>query len=365
VFRFLLAASVLMTLGSNPASPRVASQERSGFTPDVPILEVTKDVILDPKKTYGRVVVKSSDVVIDGKGAWVIGVDGGNPKTFKGFGVEAKGMSGVTLRNLNIRGFETGLRVENAKKWTIDDCNFSDNFHDPEFGWGENGRRGGIVLINVHGSTIKNCKANRVWDGCILDHSDGNTLSGNDFSRCSNTCLKLWRARRNTITDNKFDYGIRIKPGEVHARDSTCVLIETGSDGNAFLKNSCRYGGDGIFVRSLNGWVSTGNRFEKNDCSFANNNGFECWSPGQHFRGQHGQPLQLRVLDGRFRPDGTRRQRSLVQRRPQGEPQFAASAQQRARRHRVHVRFGHAHRSSRQQVRRQQRCRHCTHRRSG
>jgi len=32
-------------------------------------------------------------------------------------------------------------------------------------------------------------------------------------------------------------------------------------------------------VRVLNGWVSTGNHFEGNDCSYANNNGFEAWSP--------------------------------------------------------------------------------------
>lgn len=251
---------------------------------DDTVLEITKDTTLDPAKTYGRIVVKASDVTIDGKGAWVVGA-AGNPKTFKEIGIEGKGVSGVTLKNINVKGFETGLRVEDARKWTVEGCNFSDNFHDPEFGWGENGRRGGILLVNVRDSIIRNCKANRVWDGCVLDRSDGNTLSKNDFSRCSNTCLKLWRASRNTIDDNKLDYGIRIKPGEVHARDSTCVLIETGSDDNVFRKNSCTHGGDGIFIRPLNGWISTGNRFEKNDCSYANNNGFECWAPGNTFIG--------------------------------------------------------------------------------
>ena len=249
----------------------------------MPVLEVTKDTTLDPKKTYGRLIVKASNVAIDGKGAWVIGIDGGNPKTYKGVGIEGKNVSGVTLKNVNVRGFETGLRVEAGKKWTIENCNFSDNFHDPEYGWGENGRRGGILLVNVHESLIQNCMANRVWDGCVLDHSDGNTLSGNDFSRCSNTCLKLWHASGNRINNNKLDYGIRIKPGEVHARDSTCVLIETGSDRNLFTKNSCTHGGDGIFIRSLNNWISTRNHFQENDCSYANNNGFECWSPGNTF----------------------------------------------------------------------------------
>jgi parallel beta-helix repeat protein len=274
---FLLLCSFFL------CSDIISADTRVDFKPDVPVLEVTKDTTLDAKKTYGRLIVKGSNLAIDGKGAWVIGSNGGNPKTYKGVGIDAKAVSGVTLKNINVRGFETGLRVEDGKKWMIENCNFSDNFHDPEFGWGENGRRGGILLLNVHESTIKNCKANRVWDGCVLDHSDGNTLSNNDFSRCSNTCLKLWLACDNRISDNKLDYGIRVKRGEVHARDSTCVLIETGSDGNTFTKNSCTHGGDGIFIRSLNNWISTRNHFQDNDCSYANNNGFECWSPGNTF----------------------------------------------------------------------------------
>lgn len=256
----------------------------SALHAEEPALEITRDTTLDPAKTYGRIVVKSSFVTIDGKGATIVGGNG-DSKKFKGFGIEAKSIKNVTLKNVKVKGFETGLRVENGDTWIVEDCDFSDNFHDPDFGWGENGRRGGIVLVNTQNSVIKRCKANRVWDGCVLDCCDRNSLESNDFSRCSNTCLKLWRSSRNQIVDNKLDYGIRIKPGEVHARDSTCVLIETGSDFNVFRKNSCKYGGDGIFIRPLNNWQCTGNHFEKNDCSFANNNGFECWSPGNTFIG--------------------------------------------------------------------------------
>src|SRR5262249_35623817 len=41
---------------------------------------------------------------------------------------------------------------------------------------------------------------------------------------------------------------------------------------------------DGIFIRVLNQWVSTGNVFEENDCSYANNNCFEAWSPRNTYR---------------------------------------------------------------------------------
>ncbi len=251
----------------------------SGQFASAEILEITKDTTLDPTKSYDGLVIKASNITIDGRGAWLVGAKEGKPNTFKGFGIYARGVSNVTLVDVNVKGFETGLQIEDGSGWTVEDCNFSDNFHDPAFDWGENGRRGGIVLHRVTKSRLARNRANRVWDACVLLESDDNTLIGNDFSRTSNTCLKMWAACRNVVEENNLSYGIRKNPGEVHARDSTSVLIESGSNGNRFLRNNCRYGGDGVFIRVLNGWVSTDNYFEENDCSYANNNCFEAWSP--------------------------------------------------------------------------------------
>jgi parallel beta-helix repeat protein len=242
-------------------------------------LIITADTTLDPEKTYGPIVIQASGITIDGDGAWLIGSKDGDPKDFHGAAITAEGISNVTLRNVNAKGWETGLHVVNGSGWTIENCDFSDNFHDPAFGWGENGRRGGILLERVTGSTLRGNRANRVWDACVLVDSSDNLLEENDFSHTSNTCLKLWTACRNTVRNNNLSYGLRKDPGEVHARDSTCVLIESGSNDNHFIGNNCTHGGDGIFVRVLNNWVSTGNVFEENDCSYANNNCVEAWSP--------------------------------------------------------------------------------------
>lgn len=247
-------------------------------------LEITGDTVFDPAKLYGPIVIKTSGITVDGQGAAVVGNSSGDPKTFREVGITAQGVSNVTLRNVRVKGWETGLRLQDCASWTIENCDFSDNFHDPEFGWGENGRRGGIVLEQVARSTLRKNRANRVWDACSLINSKENTLVENDFSHTSDTGLKLWTASRNRVLKNNISYGLRIKPGEVHARDSTCVLIESGSNDNVFEDNDCTHGGDGIFVRVLNGWVSTGNRFERNDCSYANNNGFEAWSPRNLYR---------------------------------------------------------------------------------
>ncbi len=268
-----LVAFVSQTSGA--ASPRPAEPQ--------PVLEVTSNLTLDPGRAYGAIVIKKSGVTIDGQGAWLVGPGGPKTSAYKGTALTSDGFSDVHIRNLNAKGWETGLSARNGSGWTIERCDFSDNFHDPDFGWGENGKRGGIVLERVHKSRILHNKANRVWDACSLTDCHENQIEANDFSHTSNTCLKLWGSSRNTIRGNTLSHGIRIKPGEVHARDSTSVLIETGSNDNRFLNNDCTHGGDGIFIRVLNGWCSTGNVFEGNDCSYANNNGFECWAPRNVF----------------------------------------------------------------------------------
>src|SRR4051794_19051845 len=135
-------------------------------------LEIRENITLEAGKIYGPLVIKASNITIDGNNATVQGAMDGKPKDFQGIGVLADGIDHVTLKNLRVTGFETGLRISNGKQWTIENCDVSDNFHDPDFGWGENGRRGGMVLFRVTDSRIYQCQANRNWDACVLVESD-------------------------------------------------------------------------------------------------------------------------------------------------------------------------------------------------
>src|SRR6266566_1274514 len=152
----------------------------------------------------GTVLLSSVTAVVVPAGPPDVAAGGGEPKSFRGVGVEANGVSNVVLKNLTVRGFETGLWLENAGGWTVEDCDFSGNFDDPSFGWGQLSRRGGIVFVGVSDSTVRNCRATRNWAGCVLERSDANRLAGNDFSRCSEACLELWQASRNTIETNRL-----------------------------------------------------------------------------------------------------------------------------------------------------------------
>jgi nitrous oxidase accessory protein NosD len=276
-----IALGMAITLGTGLLSAPAAT----------PISEitVTNDLVLDSgAQLRARLIVRTSYVTIDGNGAVLIGpgeIGRADSLENAGLGILVEGATGVIIKNISVHGFSTGLVLRQAKAASITGCNFSDNYHNPAHGWGELPPRGGILCQQVTRSVIQHNRANRVWDALHLVESDDNLVIENDFSHCSNTAAKLWKSCRNIFLRNNLSFGIRIDraAGEVHARDSTCVLIETGSDDNYWFGNDIRYGGDGIFIRPLNRWVSRGNVFIENDTSYANNNCVESWSPGNTF----------------------------------------------------------------------------------
>lgn len=188
------------------------------------------------------------------------------------------GRSNLTIRGLTAQGFNRGIYLENCQNILIENCNFSYNFNDEDCGWTEHPPLGGIILSHSSGCIVRHNRANHVWNGISLRHSHHNEITDNDFSFCTNMCVKMWNACHNTISCNNLSWGLRIRPGEVHARDSAGLLMESGSCHNRIIGNDCTHGGDGIFIRTLNGWHSSYNLLADNDCSYANNNAIEAWA---------------------------------------------------------------------------------------
>jgi hypothetical protein len=89
----------------------------------------------------------------------------------------------------------------------------------------------------------------------------------------------MWTACRNDFKNN-LSYGLRIAPNETHARDSTSVLIESGSNDNEFTGNDCTHGGDGIFHPRAQPMGQHSNIFRNNDASYATTIASGSWSPG-------------------------------------------------------------------------------------
>jgi len=267
-----------------PPKPTVAPPKPSA-PPVIKEVVVTKSMVLQKGALLNiRLVIKADGVVIDGNGATLSGLGvAGKPESYQGVGIVSEGFSQVTLKNIKAKGFSAGLSATDGTDWRVEGCDFSDNFTNPLAGWGNGERQGGMILTRITKSKFYTNKANRVWNGIDLQYCNENEFFKNDSSHCSNLCFKMLASSKNVVTENIFSYGIRTAPDEVHARDSACVLMESGSNSNRFTKNDMRYGGDGLFIRVLNGFVSTGNIFTENDCSYAHNNCVESWSPGNTF----------------------------------------------------------------------------------
>lgn len=258
-------------------------------TPEYRTLTITHDTTLRPIDVlHTRIIIKASHITLDGQDLELVGPGvAGNLESFEKAGpaILVEGCTNVTIKNVRARGFESGLVMRDCKAPVVERCDFSSNYTNPDFGWGELPSRGGIILSNVSLGVFRKNKANRVWDALSLKECNDNLFLDNDFSVTTNTCAKLDRSSRNKFFTNDLSYGIRIdrQKGEVHARDSTSVLIESGSNDNYFYQNTIRHGGDGLFIRPLNKWVSRGNVFVENDTSYANNNCIESWSPGNTY----------------------------------------------------------------------------------
>ena len=118
---------------------------------------------------YDEIVVEKDDIVVDGEGHTVQG-------TGNGTGVDLSGRSNVTVKNMEIRAFETGIRLDDSSNNTVSANNVTSN----EFG---------IVLYS---SSSKNTfRSNQARDnrynfgihpssasGYIQDIDDSNTVNG-------------------------------------------------------------------------------------------------------------------------------------------------------------------------------------------
>lgn len=196
---------------------------------------------------------------------------------YSGIGIHMENCRDVKLHNVCVRGFEQGLFAENCCDCEVSGNDFSYNYHNPDWGWDEHKDLGGMIFYESHNNKIFNNKATDVWSALVLRDCNGNHVHHNKCSHTSNVGLRMWMASYNQIEDNDFSWGLRKEPDEVHARDSSCVLMEAASCHNALRRNDMRYGGDGLFIRSLNNQMSMYNVVEENDMSYANNNAVEAW----------------------------------------------------------------------------------------
>lgn len=162
---------------------------------------------------------------------------------FKGTGIVMEKVKGSSISGITVSGFYWAAKLVNCSGVTVADCDFSDNYTNPEGGWGD--QEGGALLMEgVSKSTISGNNANNNANALIMRKSNNNTIKDNSFAIASDVCLEMDNSSYNTVEDNDFSWGIRIDVyDEVHARDSTSSLFESGSNYNSIYNNDFTHGG--------------------------------------------------------------------------------------------------------------------------
>ena len=133
---------------------------------------------------FDSIVVEKDDVVIDGAG-YILQGNG------SGYGIDLIHRSYVTIRNLEIEEFDTGIRLYGGSNNTIHRNNMTSNE------WG-------IRLYGGSNNTInKNNILNNEW-GIYVEYSDNNTISENNVTN-NDKGMQIGISPNNVLRDNQID----------------------------------------------------------------------------------------------------------------------------------------------------------------
>jgi len=231
--------------------------------------------------------IGAAGVTLDGGGAELVGDNAGT-------GLTANARAGLTVRNLNVRGYDYGMRFSNCDDLTVESCTvrqtkelsegdvFLDVFDGPTGSYGY-----AVWLRYCDGATIRNNDVRDQQNGIGLFDCSQAEVEGNDASDNTGWGITLYNTSDSTVEDNVADDCTRLY-GDWSGADAAALLMIAGSSRNRILNNQFRRGGDGVFLKGSRENVDprpcNDNHFSGNDCSDSPNNGFEAtFSSGNVF----------------------------------------------------------------------------------
>jgi parallel beta-helix repeat protein len=285
----LLLAGSLLSLGLvRPARAQVPVTDGLVIRGDTVLQPGTYTV--DDAGSDGVIQIAADNVTLDGAGVVIRGTG------FRGYAIHMNGHSGLTLRNLTIRGFAYGILIENASRVTIEGNDVSGNLKDTRTDFLDIGcggcYGGGILLRNVSSSTIRGNTLTDESTGLEILGGGGNQVSGNLLSEGpagnehrQDSCwgIRLEGSTDNVVRGNTADFVDRERYG-LSSGDSAGILLVAGADRNRILNNSITHSGDGFFLGNSCARASNGNYVAGNDGSFSPHNAFEAtFSSGNVF----------------------------------------------------------------------------------
>lgn len=233
-------------------------------------------------------------VTVEGGGVFLVGAD------LTGSAIVATSRTNLTIRNVTIERFGTGIRLDRCRDISIEGCSIQ---HTAEIGplktwldiWvpAERAYGAGILLAEVTGGRVVGNDLSHQQNGLSMYGCSKLLVQDNHASYCSGWGIHLNSSSDNVIERNVADFCNRVYTYESGAQylgaDSAGLLMVVNSRRNVVRGNSFRAGGDGVFVAGLSAdgvkCPCNDNLFERNDCSLSPNNAFEAtFCSGNVFR---------------------------------------------------------------------------------
>lgn len=247
--------------------------------------------------------ISGKNLEIDFNGAIINGsLHPDQPQLMKGLAIQIDaGSENITIKNLNVQGYQIALFADSVQKLTIQHCNFSYNYrpalysgrdkederdwmsyhHNEQGEWKQKGA--GIYLSHCVNAIIKDNLITGNQCALLMVNCDKASVHNNNFSFNSGLGIGLYRSSNNLIYHNQLDFNIRgFSAGKYRrGQDSAGLLVYEQSSENVFAYNSATHSGDGFFLWSGESTLKTGlggcnnNLIYGNDFSYASNNGVE------------------------------------------------------------------------------------------
>jgi parallel beta-helix repeat protein len=230
---------------------------------------------------HGTITIEKSGITLDGADYTLMGSGSGH-------GISLSGLTGVTIKNIEVNNFGYGITVINCDTCTIKENTVSDTYD------------AGIYLSDSNGNTVKDNKvSDSVWEGIWLEGSSNNVIKDNELWNSGEAGIFLWYSSNNNIIKDNYAhdngaplYGAGImlyfssNDNLIHENDlsdgNTIGIAITTSDANTITENTIWHNDiGGIFVYA----GSSGNTISKNSIRFNYQSGFcgiRIWQSGDN-----------------------------------------------------------------------------------
>jgi len=207
-------------------------------------------------------VVQRDNIVIDGQN---FTIQGDSPLS-SGIGISLSARNNVTIRNVAVTNFQTGINLENASQSKVINCIITTNIW--ESGIKLTNSTSNIISNNVvcsdvnyyspsiSGIDLKNSSNNTIsenrvigsfYKGINLDRSNNNTLSVNSVTK-SQYGMDLHLSSKNKLVGNTVSSTVRVISRGVYSDSGTGIWLEVNSTYNQIHKNNVKNNGEAMRI---------------------------------------------------------------------------------------------------------------------